>query len=226
MTKYILVFIFSIFMITPSVAKEILEGGTLQAYWAENWNDEGTINKPYLGLKYLTADKDKFIVLSIRGSKEKFIKKYFHNIPADFFKRKEWYITQQGDLTVYRVKEGMLCNNRIYDANVIGFKPDTVSPPVDTAPYEDTAHGGCNGDGEYPYITLFTAKDYGAITAEFKAAPSEDSPTIAKGNVELLVKIRKINKDWMYAGAYASKSPNLMSSVQGYVKTNNLRILN
>ena len=215
----------SIFITTPSIASEVLKNGTLQAYWAENWNDEGTINKPYLGLRYLTADKNKFIILSIKESKVSFIKKNFKNIPNDFFKRKEWYITQQGDLTVASVKEGLLCNSYTYDANVITFKPDTSTTPVDTALYEDTAHGGCNGDGEYPYITTFIRRDE-SIATEFKSAPNTSAPTIAyKKNVHI-VKIRMINKNWMYAGVYDGDSPSRISPPYGYVHTKNLKIVN
>ena len=206
-------------------AKEILTGGTLQAYWAENWNDEGTVNKPYLGLKYLPADKKKFIVLSIKGSKATFIKNNFKNIPSDFFTRKEWYITQQGDLTIDKIKEGMLCNGYTYDAKVIAFKPDINSSPVDTAPYEGTAAGGCNGDGRYPYLTEYIRKD-NSISIEFKSSPNLQGEKIAKKDVDTIVKIRKINKHWIYVGVYDDESPTLISPPYGYVNTENLEILN
>ena len=215
----------SIFITTPSIASEVLKNGTLQAYWAENWNDEGTVNKPYLGLRYLTEDKNKFIVLSIKGSKVAFIQKNFKNIPSDFLQRKEWYITQQGDLTVASVKEGMLCNGYTYDAKVIAFKPDTISSPVDTAAYENTAAGGCNGDGRYPYITEYIRKNK-SIPIEFKSSPNTQAKTIEKKDIGTIVKIRKIDKNWIYAGVSDNESPTLISPPYGYVNTKNLEILN
>ena len=212
-------------MATSSIAKEVLKNGTLQAYWAENWNDEGTVNKPYLGIKYLTADKKKFIALSIEGNKAAFIKNNFKNIPSDFFIRKEWYITQQGDLTVDKIKEGMLCNDYTYDAKVVAFKPDIASSPIDTAPYEDTASGGCNGDGAYPYITEYIRKNK-SIPIEFKSSPSKQAKTIEKKDIDIIVKIRKIDKNWIYAGASNDESPTLISPPYGYVNTKNLEILN
>ena len=222
MLNKILIFVASIFIASISAAKEILVGGTLEAYWADDWNDEATVNSPHLGLRYLTADKTKFIVLNIKGNKTDFIKKNFKNIPDNFFQRKEWYITQQGDLFVVKVKKGMLCNDYIYDANVILFKPNTLAPPVDTAPFVKTAHGGCNGDGGYPYITIFTKKNRD-IDTEFKSAPSDDASTIAKGNYNLIVKIEKISEEWMFAGVYDADAPNLVSPIKGYVRTNNFK---
>ena len=212
-------------MATSSIAKEVLKNGTLQAYWAENWNDEGTVNKPYLGLKFLTADKKKFIVLSIKSSKAAFIKNNFKNIPSDFFTRKEWYITQQGDLTIDKIKEGMLCNGYTYDAKVIAFKSDINSSPVDTAQYEATAAGGCNGDGRYPYMTKYIRKNKDMLI-EFKSSPSEQGKTITKKDIDTIVKIRKINKNWIYMGVYDSNSPTRLSPPYGYVNTENLEILN
>ena len=225
MLNKILIFIASIFIASTSTAKEILVGGTLEAYWADDWNDEATVNTPHLGFKYLSADKTKFIVLNIKGDKINFIKKNFKRIPDNFFKRKEWYITQQGDLTVTKIKEGMLCNDYTYDANVIAFKPDIFAPPVDTAPFVKTAHGGCNGDGGYPYITLFVKKN-SDIDTEFKSAPLDSAPTIAKSNYNPIVKIEKINEEWMFAGVYDAGSPNLISPIKGYVRTHNFRVGN
>ncbi|WP_027705882.1 hypothetical protein [Zymobacter palmae] len=222
MLKKILILTASVFIASTSTAQEILAGGTLEAYWADDWNDEATVNTPHLGVRYLTADKTKFIVLNIKGKKIDFIKKNFKNIPDNFFKRKEWYITQQGDLTVTKIKEGMLCNDYIYNANAIAFKPDIFSPPVDTAPFVKTAHGACNGDGGYPYITTFVKKNENLDT-EFKSAPLDSAPTIAKGNYNPIVKIEKINEEWMFAGVYDAGASNLISPIKGYVRTNNFK---
>lgn len=224
MLRSIIFFVISIITIPVSTAKEILTGGTLQAYWAENWNDAGTVNKPHLGLRYLTADKKRFIVLSIKESKIEFINKNFKNIPRDFFKLKEWYITQQGDLTVNAVKEGLLCNSYIYDAKAITFKPNTSADPVDTALYEGTAYGGCNGDGKYPYITVFVGKNENS-NMEFKSMPDDNAPTVTKEKYKFIVKIHKINKDWMYAGVYDEKSPSRISPPYGYIRTGSLIIV-
>ena len=61
--KKILILIAFIFIASTSTAQEILAGGILEAYWADNWNDEATVNTPHLGARYLTANKTKFIVL-------------------------------------------------------------------------------------------------------------------------------------------------------------------
>lgn len=225
MLKTILIFILSIFIVSTSTAKEVLVGGTLEAYWADDWNDEATVNTPHLGFRYLTSDKTKFIVLNIKENKIDFIKRNFKSIPSNFFKRKEWYITQQGDLTVTKIKEGMLCNNYTYDANVIAFNPDIFAPQVDTALFEETAHGGCNGDGEYPYITIFVKKNRD-INTEFKSAPLDSAPTIAKGHYNFIIKIEKIDKEWMFAAVYDEKSPTLMSPIRGYVRTINFKVMN
>ena len=225
MLNKILIFVTSIFIASTSAAKEILVGGTLEAYWADDWNDEATVNSPHLGLRYLTADKTKFIVLNIKGNKTDFIKKNFKNIPDNFFQRKEWHITQQGDLTVTKIKEGMLCNNYTYDANVTAFKADIFASPVDTAPFEETARGGCNGDGEYPYITIFIKKNRD-IDTEFKSAPLDSAATIAKGHYNFIVKIEKINEEWMLAAVYDENSLTLMSPIKGYIRTTNFSVMN
>ncbi|MCR1566178.1 MAG: hypothetical protein MYY08_04860, partial [Mixta sp.] len=51
-----------------------LKGGTLQAYWKAEWNDEATINTPQLGFRYFpnesALEKVKVIDIFMDGSDE------------------------------------------------------------------------------------------------------------------------------------------------------------
>lgn len=210
---------------TSSFASEILKGGILQAYWAREWNAAGTANTPHLGFRYLTSDHDKFIAITIKGEPTKFIKDNFKNIPDNFFKHKEWYVNQVGDLTVNSIKTSVLCNAPIFDAQMIRFSPNDSTEYSDTVPYEETALGGCNKDGRYPYITTYLIKE-GLDHIDVKAEPNDNSATIEKAGSDndVFIKIKTINKDWIYTGYYDAASPNMISRPRGYVRINQLEL--
>lgn len=205
------------------LAKETLTGGTLQAYWStKDWSTDVI---PHMGFRYLTSDQDKFIAIQVKGDKKKFIKKHFKNIPDNFFKHKEWYVNQQGDLTVDKVVESVMCNSDIYDATLISFKPDFKASSVDTSKYEDTARGGCNIDGRLPYITIYIGKS-DQQKAAIKSAPDDKSDTLWEiGKTGAVVKLKTINKNWLYVAKYDYSQPELASPEHGYVRIKQVKII-
>lgn len=210
-----------------SCASETLKGGVLQAYWASEWNAEGTVNTPHLGFRYLTSDRNRFIAIAINGEPTQFIKNNFKNIPDNFFTHKEWYVNQAGNLTIDSIKTSVLCNASIFDAKMIHFSPNYSTEPFDTVPYEETALGGCNKNGRYPYIITYLIKE-GLDHIDVKAEPNDNSETIEKAGPDndIFIKIKTIDNDWIYTGYYNAASPNMISRPRGYVRINQLEIEN
>ena len=211
----------------PAFAQEFLENGTLQAYWSKEWNAKGTVSTPRLGFRYLTQDHKKFIAIAVKGDQIKFIKEHFKNIPHNFFKYKEWYVNQTGNLTLYKVKQSTLCNASIYNATLLSFTPNYSAPPTNTALYELTAQGGCNQNGHYPYIITYLIKE-GLNDIDVKEKPSDNAKTIEKATRanDIFIKIKTIDNDWIYTGIYDAASPNLILKPRGYVRIRQLELQN
>ncbi|WP_316562104.1 hypothetical protein [Mixta calida] len=204
-----------------------LKGGTLQAYWKAEWNDEATINTPQLGFRYFpnesALEKVKVIDIFMDGSDENkiiFIKSNFNNIPDNFLQYKEWYVNQKGDLTVKEIRHYVECNADHYAADFVSFTPAAKS---DATTDDDT---GCAYGGSFPYLTSYILKEHTAI-GQLKDEPRENA------NVEYtfsrndsVVKIRTVNQEWMYVSVYDPSAQDRLSDKRGYIRFSDVAPLN
>ncbi|YCI29934.1 hypothetical protein M1E08_03355 [Erwinia sp. PK3-005] len=212
-------------------AKEKLTGGTLQAYWRAAWNAEATINTPELNFRYFPAEGssyEKYIIdIIFKGSDEEkiaFVKKNFANIPGNFLDYHEWYVNQQGTVNVKKVEEYMLCNASNYEAELISFTPSLFNENTNTQ--GENRYTNCGYGGRYPYLTSYTLKP-DAKSGQLKPEPNdnaENSYTFTHDNS--VVKIKTINKEWMYVSLYDLTKPDLLSDKRGYIKFSDVEPLN
>lgn len=223
-----LIFIFTLlFLCQKAHAEKVLKDGVLQAYWKARWNDDVTINRPQLGFRYFPSEpamkKIKVIDIFMDGSEEaqmRFIKSHFHHIPDNFLKYKEWYINQKGDLTVKAIRHYIECNTDNYVADFISFTP-TLKPDAGTD--DDTA---CTYGGSFPYFTSYVLKTHHK-TGQLNSEPRENANVeYTFSHNDSVVKIKTINKEWMYVSLYDPNTKDRLSNKRGYIRFSDVTPLN
>lgn len=218
------------FSITVS-AEEKLTGGTLQAYWRADWNAEATINTPELKFRYFPAKgspyEEYIIDIILNGTEEEkiaFIKKNFANIPGHFLDYHEWYVNQQGTVTVKKIEEYMLCNSSNYEAEFISFTPVLFNENINTQ--EEKRHTNCGYGGRYPYLTTYTLKS-DAKSGQLRHKPDDNAKISYTFTQDYnVVKIKTINKEWMYVALHDLTRPDPLSDKTGYIKFSDVEPLN
>ena len=211
-----------------SFADQLLTGGIFQAYWKAEWNDDATVNTPQLGFRYFPAEeslkKVKVIDILMDGSNQEkiaFIKSHFQNIPDNFLRFKEWYVNQKGDLTVKEIKHYIECDTDNYIADFVSFTP---ALPKFSGKTDDNT--GCVYGGSFPYLTSYTLKS-DAKSGQLKREPNDNAETsYTFTHDNSVVKIKTINKEWMYVSLYDLTKPDLLSDKRGYIKFSDVEPLN
>lgn len=209
-------------------ADTVMKNGVFQAYWKAEWNDDATINTPQLGFRYFPVEPSlkKIKVIDIlmdgsEGDKIIFIKNHFHRIPANFLKYKEWYVNQKGDLTVKQIKHYIECDTDNYIADFVSFTP---APPKTNEKTDDNT--GCVYGGSFPYLTSYILKS-DKKSGQMKAEPNDNAKTnYTFTRNESIVKIKTINKEWMYASVRDPTKADLLSDRRGYIKFSDVEPLN
>lgn len=210
------------------LAEQWLEDGVLQAYWKAQWSDNATINVPVLELRYFSLnDKgkvNKIINVHVNGSQKEqleFIRRSFSNIPENFIKYREWYITQRGSLLVNHVARYTDCQRDHYSAMLISFIPASTNPLPDIA--KMTSLAPCVGGGRYPWLTAYHLRQ-GQIGEVFKEWPDDNANnTYSVMSDDMLVKIHTVNRFWIYAAVYDENSDDRISEKRGYIRVSNLK---
>lgn len=229
LSKSLFLLLFSFLNLTHySFADQLLIDGTFQAYWKAEWNDDATVNTPQLGFRYFPSEtspqKMKVIDILMDGSENKkinFIKSHFTNIPDNFFKYKEWYVNQKGYLTIKEIKHYIECDADNYIAEFVSFTPTALN--FNTKTNDDT---GCVYGGSFPYLTSYVLNS-NTKTGQLKHEPKERAKTsYIFTRDESVVKIKTINKEWMYVALYDPTRQDRLSDKKGYIKFSDVVPLN
>ncbi|WP_334642659.1 hypothetical protein [Klebsiella aerogenes] len=226
--KNIILPVLLLFMSFGILAEQRLEHGVLQAYWKAQWSDNATINVPALGFRYYWLDDQgnlkKVIHIYMKGTMKEqlaFIRQNFSEIPENFIRFREWYVNQSGSLLVNNVAQYAECNSENYSAVLLSFVPVQNKP----LPNMDdmNAQISCCGDGRYPWLTTYHLhhewnKD------SFKEWPDDNANnTYSVMRDDVVIKIRTINKFWIYAALYDDSKADGMSEKRGYIRVSHLK---
>lgn len=229
MAKSLLFLLFSSLALSHySFADQLLTGGIFQAYWKAEWNDDATVNTPQLGFRYFPAEeslkKVKVIDILMDGDEQdkiSFIKSHFQNIPDNFLRFKEWYVNQKGDLTVKEIKHYIECDADNYIADFVSFTPDW--PKFGEKTDDNT---GCVYGGSFPYLTAYTLKS-DAKSGQLRHEPDNNAKISYTFTQDYnVVKIKTINKEWMYVALHDLTRPDPLSDKRGYIKFSDVEPLN
>lgn len=210
------------------LAEQWLEHGILQAYWKAQWSDNAAINVPALEFRYYLINEqgelNKVINVHVNGSQKEqleFIRQNFSNIPENFIKYREWYITQPGRLLVNQVAKYVECQHDSYSALFIAFTPSPATPLLDMDKLASRVP--CNGEGRYPWLTAYHLRQ-GRNNVEFKEWPDDNANnTYSVLGDDTLVKIHTINRFWIYAAVYDESKGDRLGEKRGYIRVSNLQ---
>ncbi|EMK0360260.1 hypothetical protein ACU6Z1_14640 [Klebsiella aerogenes] len=209
-------------------AERRLEHGVLQAYWKAQWSDNAAINVPALGFRYYWLDDQgklkKVINIYVKATlKEQllFIRQNFSDIPENFIKFREWYVNQQGSLLVNNIAQYTECSSENYSAVLLSFVPVQNKPASNID--DMNAQVPCGGDGRYPWLTTYHLQhEWNQLS--FKEWPDDNANnTYSVMADDVVVKIRTINKYWIYAALYDDSKADRMSEKRGYIRRGHLK---
>lgn len=150
-----------------------------------------------------------------------FIRQNFSEIPESFIRFREWYVNQSGSLLVNNVAQYAECNSENYSALLLSFIPtqNKSLPNID----DMNAQVSCGGDGSYPWLTTYHLH-HERDQVSFKEWPDDNANnTYSVTQTDVVVKIRTINKYWIYAALYDDSKVDHMSDKRGYIRISSLK---
>lgn len=230
MIRSIIVFILSLFIVTPVAAKEVLTGGALQAYWFPDWDVDTDRYQPALQIRYISHRGDekprRIIDITMKASEAtliRFIRQHFDHVPETFFTYKEGFANQPGTAVVPHVRRYEECGSVYYEAKLTTFTADHHSSLSDKDTLKDEQFAGC-GD-RYPYVASYSVKE--GISTALKSAPADNASTVyALKEDEIITKIKTVNSEWIYASLYSQDIPISYPEIRGYIRLKDLHPAN
>lgn len=202
----------NLFISHCALAGNIVKYGTLQAYWLPEWHNN--INFPNLQLRFIVDNENgSYETINLETSKisHAFIIKNFMKVSDEFFEYKEGHVDQYGMLELDNLKVTTECDNNVYRATFINFTAQQINKAL--------VDKGCDS---YPWLITLRLKQ-GIQESELFTQPESGSQSAATVSAQTpLVKIKTINKEWIYVANYDESQPDLTGSLSGYIPANRL----
>ena len=132
-------------------------------------------------------------------------------VSDEFFEYKEGHVEQYGMLELDNLKVTTECDNNVYRATFINFTAQQIN--------KASVDKGCDS---YPWLITLRLKQ-GIQESELFTQPESGSQSAATVSAQTpLVKIKTINKEWIYVANYDESLPDLTGSLSGYIPANRL----
>ena len=183
--------------------------GFLVAGWVINWNGDDVVNKGrarhILELRFIPEknqlallpslkkdvyrNSDRTIILS-NGAKERkaLVKKYFNNIPNNFFKDEEGVLGREAVVTLDEYRTFVECDSRHFYAKLIAVEKIATNARL---------VGKEEGCGKGFAVDLYTVKSKDGYT-NLRSAPDKNAKVLAKMPNDVTFEKIKTRGDWFY----------------------------